>query len=190
MVRRAAIAVCAAAVGCSSYAGSARDFSPDRLAREPGWVAVRAVPLERQREEEDCGAAAVAMLLSYWTGQPPGAIARALRPAPEGGHTAGHLRQVARARGLEAFLIQGTLADLERELGSGRPVLVGMVKPQRRGVVTHYEIVVALHAARGLVVTLDPAEGWRENDREGFLTEWSAAHNVTLVASARPRDAR
>jgi ABC-type bacteriocin/lantibiotic exporter with double-glycine peptidase domain len=174
----------ALAAGCSSYAGSARDFSPERLAREPGWVAVRAVPLERQQEEEDCGAAAVAMVVSYWTGQPPGAIAARLRPAPRGGLTAGRLRQAVRARGLAAYLIQGTMADLERELAAGRPVLVGMVKPQRKHrVLTHYEVVVAVHAARRLVVTLDPAEGWRENDRDGFMAEWSASHNVTLVAS-------
>lgn len=182
---RRALLLLACAAGCSSYTGSARDFSPERLRREPGWVAVRAVPIEHQREEEDCGAAAAAMLLSYWTGEAPAAIAARLRPVPRGGHTAGHLRDVVRGRGLAAYLIQGTMQDLERELRGGRPVLVGLVKPQRKGVLTHYEVVVGLHPARGLVVTLDPAEGWRENDRDGFLAEWSASHNVTLVVSAR-----
>ena len=186
MRRALLLAACAAAVGCSSYAGSARDFSPGRLRSEPGWIAVRAVPVERQHEEEDCGAAALAMLLSYWTGEPPATIAERLRPAPKGGHTAGHLREEVRGRGLAAYLVQGTMQDLERELRGGRPVLVGLVKPQRKGVLTHYEVVVALHLARGLVVTLDPAEGWRENDRDGFLAEWSASHNVTLVVSPRP----
>ena len=186
-MRRALVAA-ACAVGCSSYTGSARDFSPDRLRREPGWLAVRAVPIERQREEEDCGAAAAAMLLSYWTGEPPAAIAARLRPAPKGGHTAGHLREVVRERGLAAYLVQGTMQDLERELRGGRPVLVGLVKPQRKDLVlTHYELVVGLHLARGLVVTLDPAEGWRENDREGFLAEWSGSHHLALVVSAMPR---
>ena len=184
MGRAPLLALCAAAVGCSTYAGSARDFSPERLRREPGWLAVRAVPVERQREEEDCGAAAAAMMVSYWTGEAPASIAAKLRPAPEGGFTAGRLREEIRARGLAAYLIQGTMADLERELASGRPVLVGMVKPQRKGVLTHYEVVVGIHAERGLVVTLDPAAGWRENDRAGFLAEWRAAHHLTLVVSA------
>ena len=182
---RLLLVACAAAAGCASYAGSARDFSPERLQREPGWIAVRAVPALRQREEEDCGAAALGMLLSYWTGEAPQVIAERLRPVPKGGHTAGHLREVVRGRGLAAYLIQGTMDDLERELRGGRPVLVGMVKPQRKGALTHYEVVVGLHPARGLVVTLDPAEGWRENDRDGFLAEWSASHNVTLVVSPR-----
>jgi ABC-type bacteriocin/lantibiotic exporter with double-glycine peptidase domain len=185
-VRTLLLVSLAAALGCSSYAGSARDFAPARLRQEPGWIAVRAVPVERQREEEDCGAAALAMLLSYWTGEPPAGIAARLRPAPKGGHTAGHLRDEVRGRGLAAYLIQGTMADLERELRDGRPVLVGLVKPQRKGVLTHYELVVALHVARGLVVTLDPAAGWRENDRDGFAAEWSAAHHLALVVSAMP----
>src|SRR5882672_3714192 len=53
------------AVGCSCL-GSARSFDPGELDREPGWIAVRDVPLILQKEEEDCGAAAIAMVLEHW----------------------------------------------------------------------------------------------------------------------------
>jgi ABC-type bacteriocin/lantibiotic exporter with double-glycine peptidase domain len=169
--------------GCAGYAGSARPFSPTALTAEPGWVAVPGVPLVTQRSESDCGAAAIAMVVSWWTGRDPAVLAEALRPAPPEGFRAGHLREVARRRGLDAFVVRGELGDLERELAAGRPVLVGLVKPQRDGALTHYEVVVGLHPARRLVVTLDPAAGWRQNSIEGFVAEWEAAGGVTLVVT-------
>ncbi|HLU68356.1 MAG TPA: papain-like cysteine protease family protein [Kofleriaceae bacterium] len=181
----AALAI-ALAAGCSTYAGSARDVSPDVLAREPGWIAARGVPLVRQHSISDCGAAAIAMVVSFWTGLPGEAIAGELRPAPEDGLDAGRLRAVARARGLAAYLVRGTVADLERELRAGRPVLVGMAKPHRTRVYTHYEVVIGLHPGRRLVVTLDPSEGWRQNTLEGFLAEWRPAHHLALVVSPPP----
>ena len=177
-------ALLALAAGCSSYTGTAREASPSLLA-EPGWIAARGVPLVRQRSESDCGAAALAMVLAFWTGEPGEAIARALRPAPEDGITAGRLRAEARARGLAAFLVRGELADLERELRAGRPVLVGVVKPRRRGAVTHYEVVVGLDPAGRRILTLDPAAGWRQNSLDGFLAEWRPAEQLALVIPAR-----
>jgi ABC-type bacteriocin/lantibiotic exporter with double-glycine peptidase domain len=188
MVRRAALGLAAAALAaCSSYAGSARDFSPRALAREPGWLAVTGVPLALQQSESGCGAAAVAMVVSYWTGAAPARLIAEIGPVPERGLSAGRLREFARAHGLAAFLLAAEVADLEHELGRGRPVLVGLVKPQRRGVLTHYEVVVAVHPARRRVVTLDPAHGWRANSFEGFLREWRPVRGLALMVSARPR---
>jgi len=43
---------------------------------------------------------------------------------------------------------------------------------------------------KGLILTLDPANGPRVNSREGFTAEWAAAGQVTLIvlpkASAAP----
>jgi len=174
------------AAGCTSYSGQARDFSPARLSSEPGWLALRGVPFERQVEEADCGAAAIAMVMAYWTGGKPGPFAAALRPAPERGIAAGRLRDLARTRGLAAFIVSGRLADLERELAAGRPVVVGLVKPHgEKKVLTHYEVVVGLHRAKKLIVTLDPASGWRENGVDAFLKEWAPSKRLALVVSAR-----
>jgi ABC-type bacteriocin/lantibiotic exporter with double-glycine peptidase domain len=183
-VRLLLVALLAAAPGCmsvSTYAGSARPFAPQRLDREPGWLAVRGVPVVRQTSEVDCGAAAIAMVVTYWTTQPSAGVLAELRPVRPPGLKAGQLREVARRRDLTAYLVSGQIADLERELAAGRPVLVGLVKPQRRGALTHYEVVVALHRQKGIVVTLDPATGWRQNHLQGFLEEWKPAANLALV---------
>ena len=185
---RLCLAACLVLVaGCSTYAGSARDFSPGALAREPGWVAIGGVPLVRQETESECGAAAVAMVVSYWTGAAPARILAGIRPAPERGLPAGRLRQLARRHRLAAFLIRAELADLEHELRRGRPVLVGLAKPQRRGVLSHYEVVVAIHPRRRRVVTLDPGHGWRQNSYAGFLAEWRPVRGLALVVSPRGR---
>lgn len=85
-------------------------------------------------------------------------------------------------------MIEGTLQDLKRELAAGRPVLVGVSKPQRKDrVLNHFEVVVGLHRDRRLIVTLDPSEGWRQNTVEGFYREWKLAGFVALVVSARPQ---
>jgi ABC-type bacteriocin/lantibiotic exporter with double-glycine peptidase domain len=182
---RGGLLLLAALAGCSTYTGKARDFSPARLATEPGWIAARGVPLHRQRHEADCGASAVAMVIAHWTRGDPEAIAGELRPAPERGLAAGRLRDHARRRGLAAFLVRGEVADLVREIGAGRPVLVGLVKPSGPRALTHYEVVVAVHRQRRLIVTLDPAEGWRENSVASFLDEWNPSGRLAMVVSAR-----
>ena len=168
---------------CSSYTGSARPFPAATLDREPGWLAVRDVPFERQHSESDCGAAALGMVVAYWTGAPPHDVASGLRPAPKRGIKAGRLRDHARRHGLASYLIRGEVADLAHELEAGRPVLVGLVKPQEKGVLTHYEVVVAYHPEKRIVVTLDPAAGWRKNALDGFLAEWRPARQLTLIVT-------
>lgn len=174
-----------ACVSYPSYVGSARPFAPEQLERESGWLAVRDVPVVRQESEIDCGAAAIAMLVGYWTTESSARLLAELRPVREPGLEAGRLREFARRRDLAAYLVSAQVADLERELAAGRPVLVGLVKPQLKGALTHYEVVVGFHRNKALVVTLDPAEGWRQNDLRGFLDEWKPASNLALVVVGR-----
>lgn len=176
--------------GCSFYAGSARDFSPADLDREEGWQVVEGMEFVPQREASDCGAAALSMVLARWGVEAvPGLLFRD-GGAPAKGLPAGRLRAEARGRGLKAYLIRGELADLERELDKGRPVLVGLHKPVRSGAVTHYEVVVGIHTGRQIVLTLDPAFGWRQNSFEGFLVEWDPAGRLTLVVFPGSNEAR
>jgi ABC-type bacteriocin/lantibiotic exporter with double-glycine peptidase domain len=187
-VRLLLVGLLAAASACvtySTYTGSATSFAPDQLEREPGWLAVRNVPVVRQESETDCGAAAIAMVVTYWTTEPTARLLAELRPVRRPGLAAGRLRDFARRRDLTAYLVSGQIADLERELAAGRPVLVGLVKPQRKGALTHYEVVVGFHRQKGIVVTLDPARGWRQNQLRGFLAEWKPAANLALVVVGR-----
>jgi len=183
---RTIILLAALAAACSSYRGTAHDTSPAKLAREPGWVLIRDVPYVKQETEFECGAAAISMVVSYWTGVAPRAIVAHFRPVGERGIAAGKLRDYARYQGLTSYLIEGKLDDIARELAAGRPVLVGLTKPHSKDkVLDHYEVVVGLHRDKQKIVTLDPGEGWRESSLEGFAREWKPAGFVTLIVSAK-----
>jgi Peptidase C39 family len=174
-----------AGTGC--YTGSARDVAslPD-VAHDPGWVLVRGVPFVHQQSEVDCGAAALAMVLAYW-GQPATlATIVTARPPHDGGILAGELRDLARAYGLQAFLVPGTFVDLDTQLRRGRPVLVGLAKPiAGNRALQHYEVVIGLNRTRRRVLTWDPAQGLRENSFEGFAREWIPAHQLALILFPR-----
>jgi ABC-type bacteriocin/lantibiotic exporter with double-glycine peptidase domain len=170
-------------LGACSYLGHARDFDPAALKRDAGWLSVPDVPLILQKDEKDCGAAALAMVLTYWgAATAPEEIGAAVPVEPDRGIKAKDLRSFAEGKGLKAFVIRGEVSDLEKELGKRRPVIVGLVKPFVDGARTHYEVVVGLHVEGGRVVTLDPAKGWRENSRAGFFEEWEPAGRLTMVA--------
>lgn len=181
MGRIAAIMMALMSAGCS-YLGTAEDFDPAELDREDGWVTVKGVPVVRQEQDEDCGAAALAMALQYWS-VPTSLedVARECPPVPKDGIKAGALRECARSHGLQSFLFHGTFTDFEKELSRGRPVIVGLIKPYVNGGLSHFEVVVGLNPRKELVVTLDPANGWRRNSYEGFLMEWEPAKRLTLV---------
>ena len=171
---------CVLASGC--YLGSARSTTPAELAREGGWEVVEAVPDVRQVAREDCGAAALAMVLGHW-GHPVTSdeVAATDPPTRERGMTAAALREFAHRKGLEAFLIQGQPSDLDREIGRHRPVLVGVMKRYLFRYYPHYEVVVGINRQRQRILTLDPAHGLRVNGQDGFATEWARAGQLALV---------
>ena len=176
----ASLALLAFASGCG-YLGSARSIDPVEFDKDSGWLAVRDLQFERQKADNDCGAASLAMVLTHW-GLPatPQDIAAACPPSPAGSR-AGHLRDLVKSRGLKAFLVHGTLDDLNKELSAKRPVIVGLVKPYATNALDHYEVVVAINPWKKLVATLDPAGGPRQNTYAGFLQEWEPAKCLTLV---------
>jgi ABC-type bacteriocin/lantibiotic exporter with double-glycine peptidase domain len=170
--------------GC--YTGSARTVSPATIVADRGWLLVGGVPYYGQSGDRDCGAAALAMVLRYWqVPVTPQEIAAAHHTGDRRGLRAGELREFARARGLEAFLVIGDAADLRTELAHGRPLIVGLGKRHGRHTLAHYEVLVGLHRDGDRVLTLDPAHGLRENSREGFAAEWAAAQQLALVIFRR-----
>ena len=176
---------CLAACGC--YVGSARSATPADLSADEGWERIEGVPDVRQAAREDCGAAALAMVLGYWNrAVTRDDIVAANPPTPERGLPAATLRDLARQQGLAAFLIPGRLSDLERELRRRHPILVGVVKRYGRRAYSHYEVVVGMSRRTQRILTLDPAGGLRVDSREGFAAEWAAAGQVTLIVYPGP----
>jgi len=113
----------------------------------------------------------------------------ALDPPSDGGVRAGALRDVARGKGLEAYVVSGTLNDIVAQLDRGRPVLVGLAKPMVGGrAIAHYEVVVGINRPKRLILSFDPSRGPRQNSFEGFAREWVPTHQVTIVifAGAKP----
>jgi ABC-type bacteriocin/lantibiotic exporter with double-glycine peptidase domain len=169
--------------GCS-YFSEASSFDPQEFETTAGWVAVRTVPVVRQQEMTDCGAASLAMVLSHWDRRATlEDVTRGCPMIPEKGIRAKDLRDYARSCGLHSYLIHGCWEDLQKEIGLGRPVIVGLVKPGGGGIITHYEVVAAVHPELESVVTIDPARGWCRNSRTAFCREWEPAGFLTLVFS-------
>ena len=166
--------------GC--YLGSARDAKLSELTTDNGWELVGNVPLVRQVAREDCGAAALAMVLGYW-GHPilRDTISATYATKPERGIKAANLRDLARRQGLQAFLIPGQQSDLVREVLGHRPILVGLMKRYILRNYPHYEVVVGVNLRKQSILTLDPAHGLRVNGRDGFATEWAKADQVALI---------
>ncbi len=137
----------------------------------------------RQQAQRDCGLAALAMVAGAWgLTWRIDELAREVE-ATERGVRLDALRDLARARGLEAYAIRGAQADLERELAQGRPVLLGLVLPfQLDRALGHYEVAVAL----------DPRDGkaWsRSTPRPGGSLRRTRRGARRGVGAGRPRDA-
>ena len=170
----------------SCYRGSARSVSISDVNREDGWTLVHGVPLIRQSSEHGCGAAALAMVMQRWGVPSSDAdIARDIPGGERGGIPAGALRDLARQKGLRAFLVRGTEADLMREVTSDRPVLVGLVQRYTNRSYAHYEVIVGLNQRTHQILMLDPGRGMREDDFVTFATEWEGAGWLTLVVGSR-----
>jgi ABC-type bacteriocin/lantibiotic exporter with double-glycine peptidase domain len=169
--------------GCVAHGGRTQSLDVSRLAREPGWLVAAHTPEVRQREAQDCGAASLAMIAGRW-GVPLSvdAVIEAL-PAPAArGARLGDLRDVARARGLQAFAITGDRATLLRELRAGRPSIVGLVMQDgRSGQWSHFEVIVAAQEADAQYVTIDPAAGWRVRSWTDLDAAWSPGGRPMLV---------
>ena len=174
-------ALALAAPACYSGSAHAPPNSVAALAHDPAWQLVPDVPFVPQRTNRDCGPAALAMVLAHFRAAPP---AEDHPELAKGDVRAGALRDVARARGLDAYVVSGTFDDLFAQVGRGRPVVVGLAKPMALTggrSLAHYEVVVGLNRARRLILSLDPANGLRENTFEGFAREWAPTRQVTIV---------
>jgi ABC-type bacteriocin/lantibiotic exporter with double-glycine peptidase domain len=169
-------------IGCAAYQGTAVSADPSLPLRETGWLWVSGVPEVLQSGEKDCGPAALSAVLEYWGyATAPHEIQSSLGRASGERVRAAELTTYARAHGFDAFVFKGTMTDVMAELRQGRPVIVGVAKRYDQDVLSHYEVVVGIQHASQLVLTLDPARGWRKNTLSGFMSEWEPSGRVTIV---------
>ena len=168
------LALALAAPAC--YSGTAQSIpasSMTALARDPDWEIVSDVPFVRNKRCTTAGQQRSRWCSRIFGSRPRAAEARALAG---GDVRAGTLRDVARASGLEAYVVSGTFDDLFTQVERGRPVVVGLAKPMALTggrSLAHYEVVIGLNRSRRLILSLDPADGLRENTLEGFAREWA-----------------
>jgi ABC-type bacteriocin/lantibiotic exporter with double-glycine peptidase domain len=173
-----------------SYTGGARTVTPSQLG--DGWYRAAATPVVRQRQETDCGLAALAMVAGSWGRHwSIDDLNHQLKPSDRGTRL-GALRDLARNRGLDAYAIKGTTSDLAHELQAGRPVVLGLILPyDRNHNASHYEVAIAMNPRDGTVVTIDPASGdWRQRSKQVLDLEWKTAGFATLVVVGDRQAAR
>ena len=182
------LALCTALLGVMTlgcYAGGARDVSPRQaaaFASDPHWTFAPNVAFVPQQSDSDCGPAALAMVLGHFGIRATLAEVSAVSPPDDEGVRAGALRDLARSKGLAAFVVPGTIADLFAELRHGRPVLVGLAKPMTGArALAHYEVVVGIDRKDRQILTLDPGRGARVNTLEGFAREWSPTGRLAII---------
>jgi ABC-type bacteriocin/lantibiotic exporter with double-glycine peptidase domain len=180
-------AVIVALVGVTGCAlppnGGAKPVTPAEL--DAGWLRAAPTPVVRQQHESDCGLAALAMVAAAWgRSWSIDELAHWLPPSANGVKL-GALRDLARNRGLEAFALRASTKDIQHELASGRPVVMGLMLPyDRERNRSHYEVAVAMNPKDGTVVTIDPATGeWMRRSRAVLDVEWKAAGYAALVVT-------
>lgn len=179
------VAMVVGAGGCRlSYTGGAKAVASTSVG-DDGWKRAVETPVVRQRARTDCGLAALAMMAGAWGRTwTLEELGREMSPGKRGVKLR-VLRDYARERGLEAYALRGKYADLETELGAGRPVMLGLVLPfEKDRAVSHYEVAVAM-GRDGTVVTRDPATGkLMQRSREVLDGEWRKAGYAMLVVVA------
>lgn len=166
---------------------------------QPKWIDVPYV----HQPPEGCGAAALAMVIAYWTEQEGLAggfsdgtpaqreqakadrdvfiIQRELYSPRKHGIPAQSMAKYMEDHGYVTFAISGTWRDLENEIAKGRP-LIAAIRPKGDPQL-HYVVMVGVDPERGLVTMNDPAERkLLTEERAEFEKDWSATHNWLLLA--------
>lgn len=163
-------------------------------AAEPSGVWLD-VPFVKQ-EKNECGVAAIAMVMRYWmkgeSGTPPGAepaeIRRSIYSRNARGVFASDMQRYFQDQGFRAFVFEGGWADLKHHLAQGRPLIV-CLEGDARGAALHYVVVTGLDWQPELVLLNDPAQRKLiKLDRKSFEKSWHAAGNWTLLALPKQGD--
>jgi predicted double-glycine peptidase len=193
-------------VGC---APSASRFQGVTL-HDNDALLVSGVPPIMQADDTPCGPACLASVAAYWS-KPvsAGRLRECLgAKADQMAHSGDDLAAAARALGLDAYVFQGQLDDLDANLARGRPLIVlirrrplgalgelglGATLPERIAAAMmarkqHWIVVVGTDRAG--IIAHDPALGMTRFDKETFDSWWAGmARLCVLVTPAQAEGA-
>ncbi|MCI0612096.1 C39 family peptidase [bacterium] len=143
------------------------------------------------QERKGCGAAVIAMVMSYWTerGFPIEAekrdaavILRTLYSKENDGILASDLEAYFLNHGYRTFAFRGSLQDLEHHLRKGRPLIVALQLNSDSGP-RHYVVVVGMSRSEDVVLVNDSSQRkLMKINREKFEKGWSRNDFWTLLA--------
>ena len=145
------------------------------------------VPFFKQ-EKNGCGAASVAMVMHYWSGQQPGAptypshaeVYGSLYDADLRGIPLVEMKQYLEGHGFRAYTLHGLWTDLEQHLEKGRPLVVALKKKDSAPI--HFAVVTGTASDR--VLLNDPTrKGTTRMKRADFEKQWSRADSWLLLAT-------
>jgi predicted double-glycine peptidase len=148
------------------------------------------VPFVRQ-PEEGCGAAAISMVLQYWSGHgievaagraDTDSIQKQLYSPTARGIYASDVQKYLRDSGFRVFVLEGQWKDFQEHLAKGRPLIVG-VQPTANRATLHYVVVTGVDWTDEAVFVHDPARGkLLRVERAQFEKEWQPTHHWMLLA--------
>jgi ABC-type bacteriocin/lantibiotic exporter with double-glycine peptidase domain len=141
------------------------------------------VPFVSQHKDT-CGAAALAMVLRYWSEDvTQDDVARALVRPELRGIAGSKLAEFARSRGFEAVAYRGDMAQLRDFVGKGRPLIVAW---HLGGTRYHDVVVTGFDDERRAVLVNDPAAGpSRAVSVVSFEKRWAGAGYWTLLVTRK-----
>jgi predicted double-glycine peptidase len=143
------------------------------------------------QERKGCGAAAIAMVMSYWTGRgfpteaekrDPAVILRTLYSNKDDGILASDLEAYFLNHKYRTFAFRGSFEDLEHHLQKGRPLIVALQLNGDNGP-SHYVVVAGISRSEDLVLVNDSSQRkLMKINREKFEKGWSRNDFWTLLA--------
>jgi ABC-type bacteriocin/lantibiotic exporter with double-glycine peptidase domain len=167
------------------FLGSAAQTGPQEKAGI--WLDVPYV----KQAEDGCGAAAISMLLKYWSAQGAGidsqrsdasAIQKQLYSRKDRGIHASDMETYLKESGFRVFPLNGDWKDLLEQLKQGRP-LIASLQPGSAKTPLHYVVVTGIDWQNGAVFINDPARGkLLRVAREDFEKQWRPNRNWMLLA--------
>lgn len=145
------------------------------------------VPFYKQKKN-GCGAASVAMVAHYWSGEtapPPEQIYRDLLKPDARGIPLADMKLYLEHLGFAAFTLHGKLSDLASHLDKGRPIIVGLRKKPKGDI--HFTVVTGVDSTH--IWLNDPTS--RKPKRVAtmeFDRQWALCDRWLLIAT--PKAAR